>query len=234
MDNINICGIVINSIDYKESSKIVYLYTKKGRISVKVLGAKSQKKGFLSFIMPLTLLNAYITNKEFPTLVEYNIINSYKDIKDDLKKELAFSYILEILNKIPYDSPHEKIYNLLINLFDLSEYYDAMLLCLIFKIKMLYTFGVNPNFKECSMCGSKDVYYFSVSLGGAVCKKCSHIGLYDKSILDILKYIYYMDLSKESLDKLKEINVKEIFDIVTKYYKEHVNISLKGYKSLIF
>lgn len=234
MENINITGFVINSLDYKESSKIVYLYTKEGKKSIKVLGAKSQKKGYLPFLIPLTLVSATITNSSFPTLIEYTVLNSYQYIKDDLKKELIFSYIFEILNKMPDDSFHDKIFNMLENLFTLAKTYDSLLLCSIFKIKMLYTFGVNPNFKTCGVCGSGDVYYFSVHLGGAICKKCYHIGAYDNQVLNILKYLYFMDLTKESLEKIKDINVKEIFDIILSYYKEHVNIYLKGYKSLIY
>ena len=38
-------GIVLSEIDYKEASKIVNLYTEKGKIGVKALGSKKIKNG---------------------------------------------------------------------------------------------------------------------------------------------------------------------------------------------
>ena len=43
-------GIVLSEIDYKEASKIVNLYTEKGKIGVKALGSKKIKNGLLGFI----------------------------------------------------------------------------------------------------------------------------------------------------------------------------------------
>ena len=42
-------GIVIKSITYKETSKIVYLYTPNGKVSIKAIGAKNAKKNTFGF-----------------------------------------------------------------------------------------------------------------------------------------------------------------------------------------
>lgn len=233
MENLKDLGIVLNSIDYKESSKIVYLYTKEGIKSIKVLGAKNQKKGYLPFLMPVSYVEFIYTNSKFPTLIDYSIINSYKEIKSDLKKELLISYMFEILSKIPEDASNERIFPLVLKLLDLTSIYDPRLIVTIFKVKMLYTFGVAPSFKTCAECGSSDVYYFNVLKGGAVCKNCSNLKSYNNDILNIIKNMYYIDIYNKPLDIFKDINIKEIFDIVEEYYKVHVNIYTKGINSIL-
>ena len=121
MENIKIKGIVLNAIDYKESSKIVYIYTSLGIISVRALGAKKQSRGILPFITTMNYCEAIITNSDFPKLIDYSLFDSFNNIKADLKKELWFSYMLEIISKIPKDAPHDKIFPLVLKIFSLGE-----------------------------------------------------------------------------------------------------------------
>lgn len=44
MQTSSIEGITLTSLDYKEKSKIVYIYTKYGKISYKALGSLNQKR----------------------------------------------------------------------------------------------------------------------------------------------------------------------------------------------
>ena len=63
-------GIILNTIDYKESSKIVHLYTPFGRISVKALGANKPKNGLLGFTTIGNTVSFVATDSELPTLME--------------------------------------------------------------------------------------------------------------------------------------------------------------------
>ena len=67
-------GIVINTIDYKEKSKIVYLYTPNGINSVKALDVMKKNLGF---IVTLNHVEYNVSNGKFPTVLEYNLIKSY-------------------------------------------------------------------------------------------------------------------------------------------------------------
>ena len=89
MQTSNIEGITLSSIDYKEKSKIVYIYTKYGNISYKALGSLNQKKGMLPLITTMNQLNVILTQSKFPTAIDYTLLNSYDDIKNDLKKSFV-------------------------------------------------------------------------------------------------------------------------------------------------
>lgn len=227
-------GIVIGSISYKESSKIVYVYTKEGRISVRALGASKHKKGMLPLITTMNLLEINITDKEFPSAVDYTLINSFDDIKNDLKKNLWFSYILEIVSRLDADAPHDRIYALLKRTLELGSMYSPLMLGVMFQIKMTYGFGVGPVLKKCVVCGNTDLSYFSVREGGALCSAHRVSGVFSKKDLEDITKVYLFDIYNGNFDEIIDIDFINLFKIINIYYDTHINISLKGANSLIF
>lgn len=234
MENIKIEGIVLSSIVYKETSKIVYIYTKNGRISVRALGSLKQKRGMLPLITTMNRVEAIITNKAFPSAIDYTLIDSYDNIKSDLKKELWFSFMLEIVSKLTDDSPHERIYNLLIRMFDLASTISPLELGVMFQVKMMYGFGVAPILKKCAICGNEEVRYFSIRDGGAICMNHNHQNSFDNDVLNDIKKIYFFDIYNGNFDDIKDIDYIRLFRVVNIYYDSHINITLKGINSLIF
>ena len=72
-------GIVFKAITYKETSKIVYLYTPNGKVSVKAIGSKNSKKKTFGFGEIGNIVSFVATDSSFPTINEYEII--YSSIK---------------------------------------------------------------------------------------------------------------------------------------------------------
>ena len=107
-------GLVISSIDYKEKSKIVYLYTPYGHDSVRANHSKDMKKGLLGFTTTLNQVSYIKTNAKFPTLIEYNLVktnfdlaSSIKNIKlksiNDIKRLLSKKVHLDLWVKVKKD-----------------------------------------------------------------------------------------------------------------------------------
>ncbi len=235
MENIKIKGIVIGSIDYKETSKIVYLYTKLGKISVKALGSKTKKSKTLSFTTTLNTVECIITNSEFPTLIDYTVIDQNRYIKEELKTNLWMSYILEIVNKFPSDANHERCFDFLLRTIDhANNKINPMLLAILFQLKVLSVFGVAPVLKRCVKCGNIETIGLNINDGGAVCINCKTSKTLDKEILEKIKELYYFDDKENNFDKFENYNLIEIFNIINTYYDTHSNIYLKGLNSLVF
>jgi len=234
MENICLEGIVVSSLIYKEKSKIVYLYTKDGMVSFRALGSLNEKKGMLPLTTTMNHLSVIMSNKAFPRALDYTLLDSYEYIKSDLKKTLFMQYILEIISKLPEDSPHERVFNLLKRILELFKDYDGLMLTTIFMIKMTYSFGVAPILKKCVICNNPNTMYFSIRDGGALCSDHFKKEVFNKDILDKIKEIYYLDIYNESLDRIKDYDMIELFRIVNLYYNNHVDIYLKGASSLIF
>lgn len=234
MDIISAEGFVLSSIEYKEKSKIVYLFTRNGKISFRALGSNNMKKGLLPLITSMNKLNVIISNSNFPKAIDYTLINSFEYIKNDLKKSLWFSFILEILSKIDENLYNERIYNLVDKLFDLGKEYDGLFLTTIFMIKMTYSFGIAPILKKCVLCGNLNTNGFSIKDGGAICVNHNIKNIYDKKILEMIYNIYYFDIYNDDLNNIKDYDYLELFNLINLYYKTHLDIYLKGLNSLIF
>lgn len=218
-------GIVIKSIDYKEKSKIVYLYTKDGMDSVKALDVSKSKLGFVT---TLNHVKYEKTSAKLPTLVEYSIIKSYYGFYESLSKVGVIMVLLDIINHLEEASPNEKIYSFLLKCLDTLEASSEPLFVLsLFLVKMLAVFGVRPNLKACVICGATDIAGFSVSKGGALCRKC----LPNNNTFKVYEAFYklYYDTTYDE-NNYSFIDYKSFLEVVYSYYSIHANIKLKSYK----
>ena len=213
-------GIVLSEIDYKEASKIVNLYTINGKIGVKALGSKKIKNGYLGFITTGNTVSFVTTDSNAPTLIEYDIVDSIikKDLNIDEMK--ALGTIIYIINMLPSDSPHSKIYPFIKEIISNIKKVDINKILSIFLIKILYPFGIAPNLKSCINCGNtNNLISFDIT-GGALCQNCTN----QKNNLDIWNEYYY---AKKDLNSYNDTDFNLLLNQIKNYYLYHLNIKLK-------
>lgn len=217
-------GLIIDSIDYKEKSKIVYLYTPYGKESILVKAGKAYKAGNLGMITTLNEVSFVKSKAKLPTMIEYHILNSYFEITSSIEKIKAISIILEIIKNIPIDTNHERCYNFIIStLNDLKNNSNTDKILSIFLIKMLYPFGVNPSLKECVNCYNKsNLVFLDIARGGALCSNCTVNNTKEK--LDIWKEYYY---EKKKIEEYSDVDFKKLLKDISLYYNIHLSIDLK-------
>lgn len=213
-------GIVFKSITYKEKSKIVYLYTKIGKISVKAIGSKNSKKNTFGFGEVGNIVSFVSTDAEFPSLIEYEIINSAYKYTNSFDSIMALGKIIELINYLPDDSLHDKLYPFVKKIImNLDK--EPLKALSIFLIKMTYNFGISPKLDSCISCNDTNIKFFSVSKGGAVCKNCSKNYNDDLSIWNE----YYKD--KKDINEYSICDYKELLKRINKYYLIHAHLNLK-------
>ncbi len=213
-------GIVLSEIDYKEASKIVNLYTPNGKVGIKALGSKKVKNGLLGFTTTGNTVSFIASDSNVPTLIEYDIIDSVIKMDLDLKGMKALGTIIYILNIIPVDSLHNKIYPLVKDVISNLNKIEINKLLAIFLIKMLFTFGVSPNLKSCVKCGNKNnLVSFDIPLGGALCNNCSNLN----DNLNIWNEYYY---DKKELNKYSDTDFEFLINQIKNFYLYHLNIKL--------
>ena len=96
-------GIVISASDFKETSKILNIFTKEyGIIGVIAKGCKSLKSPLRSVTDRLTYGYFYMNYKQdkLSTLSSVDIIDSFKNIKLDIEKISYASYILDLAHQV--------------------------------------------------------------------------------------------------------------------------------------
>lgn len=214
-------GIVISTTDYKESSKIVNLYTKEGKISVNAKGALNPKKGLLGFITTGNIVSFVTTDSNTKTLLEYELIRSVYDLNESIDKIKAFGIIIDIIKEISDDINHEKCYDFIKKILLSLKNNDTKKVLSIFLIKMLYIFGINPNLKTCVRCNNDNLVSFSVHLGGALCNNCSS---QDLDYLNIWKEYYY---DKKDIALYSDTDFNKLLNDIFLYYSYHMSIKLK-------
>lgn len=216
-------GLVISSIDYKEKSKIVYLYTPYGHDSIRANHSKDMKRGLLGFTTTLNQVTYIKTNAKFPTLIEYNLVKTNFDLTSSLKNIFAISTILKIVQNIPQDANHEKLFYYIIEIINGLYTNDPKKVLSVFLIKMLYIFGVNPMLRHCVKCNSDKVFTFSILNAGALCKNCSNT--LNTNLLSIWNEYYY---DKKDLSNYSDTSFDILLDDIKKYYINYANLDLKS------
>ena len=200
-------GIVIKSIDFGDSNKIITLFTISGLKSLTVRGAQKPSSHTFNFAKEFILLKYEDKGKY---LIGGRVDNYYVNIINDFNKTKCALRILEIINLLALHINDYKIsYEFLKKCLELiNDNYDPSLIELIFRIKFLYLIGLAPNFSSCTQCGCKEeLQYFSLFDGGMKCINHKNINDYQlsKNELEILKILYLVKLDKlvETINSIK-------------------------------
>ena len=234
-------GIVIRSIDYGETNKIITLYTREfGKIGVMARGAKKPSSRF-SAVTQLFHYGTYLFqgSRGLGQLQQAETIESFRSIREDIFLTAYASFIAELLDK---GTEERKTSSSLYDLFYLSlryidEEYDPEIIMNIVELKMLSVFGFAPELNRCVNCGAQDgTFSFSVREGGLLCHRCDHIDPYKIKISPIvvrlLRVLYYMDLNRLGTISIKEETKQEIRKVLDAYYGEYLGVELKSKRFL--
>jgi len=218
-------AIVLRSLDYKDNSKILYLYTNKGLVSVIAHGVKKMNSPFRVLSQTGNYIQIAYSKGDFPSLKEGSLIDEYSNLRNDLFSYTYFTHILELVNNtIPEDSNHPKMFQFIKKIATkLNEGIDAETISLIFELKLLYFLGYGLNLKQCNICNLQEDLVFSVEHGGLVCR--NHLSLqqnsYDQDMTQVISILYGIDLDQQTvpvLDKNRKVIIRHIVDLLFNDY----------------
>lgn len=234
-------GIVLSELRFKDTSKILNIYTKElGKISVMANGAYKANSKLMASTQVFSH-NEYIfkKGKTFYYLNQGNIIESFYNIREDVERFVYASYILELIEK---SSPEEEGNITLFLLLEKSLTIlskmdkDFLKFTIAFQLKFISFIGYRPYLKNCVICNSvhKDQIRWSNQEGGVICKNC--FSLDKKSIqLDKSTYKAMVELLFVPLEKLNDMDIsikvlKTLQNLLEKYIL--YNIDRKEFNSL--
>jgi len=193
-------SIIIKGLKFRESSKIITLYSRDfGKFSAIIKGSRSHKSPFSSSVDTMNHVNLFFNKKENRDLQIINkveCIEHYTGIKQSLEK-LEISYkVLSLINKVTYEYlKNIEIFNILketMNLLNESSK-NLDLIFLKFQYLIMKHSGIEPSIiKESNdIVGenkNKETFYSENSL--YINRKENKLlySLLDKSDLEIIKY----------------------------------------------
>ena len=227
-------GIIVSEVDYKESSKIINVFSPtEGVIGILARGTKKVKSNLSGVTSKLTYGYFHINYKEngLSSLIEVDVIDGFKKIRKSIDLISYASYILELSSMVYKHDSNMEIYNLLISsLKKIDEGYDYEVITNILELKLLVYLGIKPVIDNCVNCGSKvDIVTISSYKGGYLCKNCAR----DEVIVNIktiklLRMFYYVDINKISNLDISDNIKKELDRFIDDYYDRYSGLYLKS------
>ena len=230
---IDVEGIIINTKNYGDTSKIIDIFTKEyGVIGVMAKGCKSLKSNLRSVTDKLIYANftLYYKKDKLSLLSEASVINNFSNIKKDIEKISYASFLLDLTNQVYKQSGDNEIYNLLISaLLKINTNFNPMVITNIVELKYLEYLGVMPILDGCSICGSKSVITLSSDKGGYLCSKCrSNEPLVSDKAIKLVRMYTLVDINKISKLDLNKDVVREVNRFIDDYYDRYTGLFLKS------
>lgn len=219
-------GFVISETNYKETSKIINVFTKEyGIIGIYARGAKSLKSKFRVATLPLSYSKFEIKYKQnsLSTLISADIIDDLTFIKTDLLRVSYYNYIIDLSSQCYRESNNFNIFDLLKGtVLKINAGFDPLILCNVLEVKLLEIIGCKINLTICSNCQKEGlISTINVATSDSYCECCSK----GKSKLDpkvIKLLLLYQTINIEKLKKVEiDSDLVEIINQIIKGYYEN-------------
>lgn len=229
-------GIIVSTVDYKESSKIINILTPtEGIIGVIARGSKSVKNHLRTTTTVLSYGVFYLNyrSRGLPTVTEVDISDYFKEIRKDLLKMNYSLFLLELASQVCRHDNNSSIYELLIGgLRKINEGYEASIITNIIEMKLLDNLGIMPNLDCCVNCGKKNnIITISSYRGGYLCSCCSGDEYkYDIKTLKLIKLFCCVDINKISKIDVSDKIKNELNLFIDDYYDRYSGLYLKSKK----
>jgi DNA repair protein RecO (recombination protein O) len=228
-------GFVFKKIDLNESDRVFSVFTKDyGRVELFGKAIRKSVSKLRSGIDSFFLSDVeFIQGKNKKTLTDSVCIERHSNISYNLEKFKIANKINDIVDGfIKGQEKDSRIFELLKDIFyELNNFRNNTLVKVIFYYfvwNFLSIIGYKPEVEKCGVCHEKlNPYYiyFSLKVGGILCKKCAKQNFKNIKINSDIVKILRLILNKEwnILSKLKiGINSMKLFDDVTKKYYLHI------------
>ena len=229
-----VTGIIVSTVDYKESSKIINIFTENdGVIGVLSKGCRNIKSKLHQASNSLIKGNFYLRQygTGLPILTEVDIECYYKEIKMDIIKQSYALYLLELSVQVWRHSNQKNIYDLLLMALEkIENNYDDVVITYILELKLLKYLGIEPELSCCVSCRKKtDIVTVSSYRGGYLCRDClKNENVYSLKMVQLIRIFSMVDLASISSISVSEEVKREIGLFIDDYYERYSGLYLKS------
>lgn len=237
-------GIVLKSIDFRETSKITTFFTKDdGKVTGVLKGIRKDHKKFGSHVDRFTvndIMYYQYRNSDIHLVSHCDLKQFFLPIRQDYRRSIAANYALELVNTImPAEHSNRKVYDLMLDyLNSLETIKDIDKLVHTFQIKILLYSGFSPHLDSCVKCENKikGRARFSMMSGGLICPDCptteTSFSLISKGTIASILHIEQSDWLKTMRLGLTAPVKKELKHILNNFLVYHLEKQLKAARFL--
>ncbi len=249
-------GLILKHTNMNDNDRLFTIFCPQyGKMSVLSKGIRSHKHKDFSALQPFCYSELVIdTSKGLGYVTSAQIIENFFDLRQSVEKMSLAAYITDLVSfmadEIIYD---EDFFKFTLNtLYMISKATDTEKLAIndellrlkaIYELKTVAVSGYMPDFSNCIVCGNgKELEYFDVYNGGAVCSLCAKNGnafeivSVSKPTLDMMSYICMSDHKQCFGFKTTKDAIREMVFIIETYLinkLELVSAQLEYFKNII-
>lgn len=228
-------AIILRETNVGESNKILTMLVKDvGKISCTAVGCRRTKSKLFSCSSMFCYGDFEIsTVGKYPHISQAIPIESFYNLRTDLDILAYGTYIAEIIEKTTPEGmeSNESMLLLLKTLQRLNSHQDPVLVCTVFKLRLLSILGYIPYLDGCNVCNKPALM---LTTDGLKCDSCLHNNepyiSVNPTAINLCKFIFYDELKKIfaiQMDNSLLIQLKQIANFL---FKAHIDINFKTYK----
>lgn len=208
MEEIRLKGIVINATDYKDSDKLVTIFSaEKGLIKARARGVKKNKAKLAFAVQPFAFIEFMLTERDgFYTVINASSIDQFYSVTSDFDNYIFMLACLEVVHKtIKENESPVDLFLLLLKSLKLVSYENVspMNVFIKFMIEAMNYLGFKFVFDKCACCGeslNENSVGFSYDYNGLLCSKC--LNKLDCLELNKVEYLILKNISSVKIEKL--------------------------------
>lgn len=229
MEEIKVKGIVIKSTDYKDSDKIITIFSaENGLINARVRGVKKNKAKLAFAVQPFAFIEFMLVKSgNFYTCINATSIDQFYDLTLDFDNYIFMLACMEVCLKTIKENDREpELFLFLLNSLKYVCYdgYNSMYVFIKFMLEAFKHLGYMLETNFCSICGGKlsEKYFaFSYEFNGLICENCAKENdclELSRGEFSILKFIDSTPLEK--LSKLKFLSRDDLVSVISLLVKD--------------
>lgn len=174
---IEVKGLVIRTVDIKESDRLITIFSEEmGIVSALARGARSLKSRQMSSTMQFCYGSFVLARRgEYFYVKESELIESFFGIRNSIERLALATYISEVLNEITVAEAERDLLRLSLNsLYAIAHgKYELDKIKAAFEIRAASIIGFMPDVIACATCGEKlGNFYFEIMAGTLKCYAC--------------------------------------------------------------
>ncbi len=172
-------GVVLKTARSGETSKLVtFIGRESGKVRLLAKGALKENSPLRGAVEPgnhLEVLYYFRENRTLYYVKEAHVHSSLDTRRDSLARLSLALAVLELVDDVCYwESPEERIVDLVLEYLRHAEAEDPVLFFLAFEFKLLAVLGALPDFPVCSVCGESPADgFFHPEAGVSACPRHS-------------------------------------------------------------
>jgi DNA repair protein RecO (recombination protein O) len=196
-------AIVLRHKNWGEADRMLWLYTRNlGKIQAIAKGVRKIRSRKAGHLEPFTCCNLLLARgRSFLIITQAETLLPFINLRADLLRVGYASYVVELLDRFTYDEDDNQLLYQLVKktLSRINNDPEPFLAVRYFEIHVLEHLGYRPDLANCVNCEEviqPEDQFFSFSMGGVVCPRCSSRVPDAKPIpMNSLKYLRHFQRS---------------------------------------